>query len=86
MNGLPARHVETLRLICEGYTNAEIGRQMFVGEETIKSRVKVLLRHFGARNRWHLAALAVGTGMIEIRMRAAADSDGRARPRDATLV
>lgn len=64
---LPARHIETLRLICEGHTNAEIGVLMFVGEETIKSRVKVLLRHFGARNRWHLAALAIASRTVEVR-------------------
>lgn len=66
MTTLPERHVETLRLVCEGHTNAEIGVLMFVGEETIKSRIKLLLRHFGARNRWHLAALAIASGTVRV--------------------
>lgn len=61
---LPARYIETLRLIAEGYTNAEIGKALLVGEETIKSRVSVLLHVFSARNRWHLVALGIRSGVI----------------------
>jgi DNA-binding CsgD family transcriptional regulator len=61
---MPKRYHETLRLISEGHTNAEIGEIMFIGEETIKSRVKLLLKLFEARNRWHLVAIAMRRGVI----------------------
>lgn len=77
MTTLPARHVITLGLICEGYTNAQIARALLVGEETIKSRVKELLRLFGARNRAHLAAISIRAGIVETPRTGAAERDGR---------
>lgn len=61
---LAPRLRETLVLIAEGYTNSEIADRMLVGEETIKSRVKMLLRMFEARNRWHLVAIGIRSGVI----------------------
>lgn len=55
---LTAREVQVLKLVADGLTNAEIGRNLRVGEETIKSNVQTILRALGARNRWH----AVGCG------------------------
>lgn len=55
----------TLLLIAEGYENAEIAHKEGVGAETVKSRVKVLFRRYGARNRAHLVTLAFEGGDIE---------------------
>ncbi|MEU8442197.1 response regulator transcription factor [Streptomyces microflavus] len=41
---LSERETQVLRLVAEGCTNAEIGRQLFIGESTVKTH---LLRAFG---------------------------------------
>ncbi|MDX3505673.1 response regulator transcription factor [Streptomyces sp. ATCC51928] len=41
---LSERETQVLRLVAEGCTNAEIGRQLFIGESTVKTH---LLRVFG---------------------------------------
>ncbi len=41
--GLSARETEVLRLVARGMTNAEIGRQLYIGEATVKTH---LLRAF----------------------------------------
>ncbi|WP_277815326.1 response regulator transcription factor [Streptomyces sp. PRh5] len=41
---LSERETDVLRLVAEGCTNAEIGRRLFIGESTVKTR---LLRAFG---------------------------------------
>lgn len=50
---------ETLLLVCQGYTNREIAEARHYSEEATKDHVKRLLGMFGARNRTHLAAMAV---------------------------
>jgi DNA-binding NarL/FixJ family response regulator len=61
---LTPRMEEILPFVCRGYTNAEIGERVFASEETVKSYVKRLLDYFQARNRTHLAALAVESGYV----------------------
>jgi DNA-binding NarL/FixJ family response regulator len=41
---LSAREIEVLRLVGRGLSNAEIGRELFIGEATVKTH---LLRAFG---------------------------------------
>lgn len=45
--------------IANGMSDQEIADEMAVGKETVKTHVKDLLAAYGARNRAHLAALAV---------------------------
>ncbi len=63
---LTGREVEVLTLISSGFTNAEIGRRLFVGEETIKTHAQKILMKLEARNRAHAAALAVKRGLVEL--------------------
>lgn len=58
------RLLETLRLLCLGYSNREIAERVCFSEEAIKDHVKRLLALFGARRRAHLAALAVAEGYV----------------------
>lgn len=48
------RELEVALDICRGMTNAEIGRNLLIAEETVKSHVKHLFHKFKARNRAHL--------------------------------
>jgi DNA-binding CsgD family transcriptional regulator len=54
---LTVREREVLRLIAAGLTNGEIGRRLFISEETTKSHVKNLMRKLGVRNRAQAGAV-----------------------------
>jgi DNA-binding NarL/FixJ family response regulator len=61
---LTDRETEALRGIAAGRSNAEIGRDIGVSEDTVKSHVSTLLRKLGARNRFHVVALAYESGLL----------------------
>jgi DNA-binding NarL/FixJ family response regulator len=61
----PVMH-RTLVLICHGHTNDEIARRTFYSLDTVRDRTKALLAVFDARNRAHLAALAVAQGYVDM--------------------
>ena len=58
MNVTPAER-RVLDLLVEGRTNKEIASALWLTTETIKFHVTNLLRKNGARNRAHLAAMAI---------------------------
>jgi len=53
-----------LGLIAQGYSNKEIGNQMVLSENTIKSYIPDLLQKMGARNRVEAAMIAPKEGWI----------------------
>jgi DNA-binding CsgD family transcriptional regulator len=55
---LSERELQVLELTAEGLTNAEIGKVLFLSEETIKSHLRNVLAKLQARSRAH--AVAVG--------------------------
>lgn len=57
---LTAREVSVLDHLCRGLANKEIAIALSIAEATIKVNIRTLCRAFGARNRTHLALLAVG--------------------------
>lgn len=59
-----AQQVTILRLIAQGYSNKEIGVQMILSENTVKSYVQDLLQKMGARNRVDAAMIASKKGWI----------------------
>jgi DNA-binding NarL/FixJ family response regulator len=54
-----------LRLLAAGYTNTEIGEELFLAPKTIERQVATVTRKLGARNRSHAAALAVANKIVE---------------------
>lgn len=48
---LTPRQEEVLQLLLDGYTNKEIGRMLFLSEETVKNHVSSILRCFGVTTR-----------------------------------
>jgi len=60
----PAREIEVLQLISEGLVNREIGRMLFLSEETVKSHVRHLLAKLQARSRAHAVAVGFRRGLI----------------------
>lgn len=61
---LTPRETELLRLIADGFTNAEIAEKLFLGVETINSYRKNLLFKLNARNTAVLVKMAIEQKLI----------------------
>jgi DNA-binding NarL/FixJ family response regulator len=62
---LTARELDVFRLITRGYSNAEIGRELFISDTTVKTHVTRLLQKLELRDRAQAIVLAYQTGMFE---------------------
>ena len=60
---LTEREGEVLRLVAEARSNAEIARELYIGEATVKTHVSNVLQKLGARDRVHAAVLAHQHGL-----------------------
>ena len=56
VKSLTPRERFVLRLVCDGFTNREIGHQMFIAEPTARGHVNSILRKLDVRNRAAAAA------------------------------
>ena len=61
---LSDQELETLRLLCEGQTNAEIAAQMSVAESTVRTYINRMLEKTGYPNRNRLMVAAVGKRLV----------------------
>ncbi|MGZ8804761.1 MAG: response regulator [Microbacterium sp.] len=61
---LTDREAEVLRLVAQARSNAEIARELFIGEATVKTHVSNVLQKLGARDRVHAAVLAHQHGLV----------------------
>jgi DNA-binding NarL/FixJ family response regulator len=62
---LSKREMEVLRLIAEGYTNAEIADKLFASKRTIESHRQHLIEKTKARNTATLIKYAIQEGLID---------------------
>jgi DNA-binding NarL/FixJ family response regulator len=65
-DALTPAEIRVLRLIAEGYANKEIGAQLAISEETIKSQVRSILSKLNANDRTHAAMIGLKRGIIEL--------------------
>ena len=63
---LTSREIEILKRIARGNGNKEIGAQLSLTEETIKSHVKNILAKLGAHDRTHAVTIGLKRGIIEL--------------------
>ncbi|QSB07085.1 response regulator transcription factor [Natronoglycomyces albus] len=63
-SNLTTREMQVLRGMSEGKSNAEIGRDLFVSEDTVKTHARRMFRKLGARDRAHAVAEAFRAGIV----------------------
>jgi DNA-binding NarL/FixJ family response regulator len=62
---LTEREREVLVLIGQGLSNVEIGRELFIAEQTVKTHVGKVLAKIGARDRVQAVIFAYDSGLVE---------------------
>ena len=62
---LTTREMEVFALITRGLSNAEIGRELFISDTTVKTHVTRLLQKLDLRDRAQAIVLAYQTGLFE---------------------
>jgi DNA-binding NarL/FixJ family response regulator len=64
LGGLTEREVAVLRLIADGHDTAEVGRELYFSERTVKNIIHDVTTRFDLRNRAHAVAYAIRQGLI----------------------
>lgn len=59
------RELEVLQLMAKGMSNKQIGRELWIGEATVKTHVSHILRKMGTADRTQAALMAVRAGIVE---------------------
>lgn len=63
---LSARHLDILRCLANGLTDAQIGAQLGIAGGTVAAHLVEIYRRMGARNRPHAVALGFRRGLLTI--------------------
>jgi DNA-binding NarL/FixJ family response regulator len=61
---LSAREAQVLRLVAEGKTNADIGRELFIAEATVKTHLLRVFNKLDVADRTAAVTTAMGHGLI----------------------
>jgi len=76
---LTARETEIIRLVAAGQSNADIGRTLFLTENTVKTHLRRLSCKLGAADRAHAAILATRRRIVDPRTIQPVNTHRRAR-------
>lgn len=58
------RELEVLTLTAQGLTHGEVGRQLYITENTVRTHLRHTFAYLQARNSAHAVALALTAGLI----------------------
>jgi DNA-binding NarL/FixJ family response regulator len=62
---LTSREMDVYRLIASGLSNAEIGRELFISDTTVKTHVTRLLQKLRVRDRAQAIVIAFQSGLFD---------------------
>jgi len=65
LEDLSEREHEVFRLIARGLSNAEIGKELYISETTVKTHVTHILQKLDLRDRVQVVVLAYQSGLLE---------------------
>jgi DNA-binding NarL/FixJ family response regulator len=65
VQSLTERELDVLRLITRGYSNAEIGKELFISDTTVKTHVTRVLQKLEVRDRAQAIVLAYQCGLFD---------------------
>jgi DNA-binding NarL/FixJ family response regulator len=65
IDDLSEREQEVFRLIARGLSNAEIGKELYISETTVKTHVTHILQKLDLRDRVQAVVLAYQSGLVE---------------------
>lgn len=60
-----SQRMRCLVLAANGLTNAEIGKELWIGEESVKSHMRLIYEDLGAADRANAVAIALVRGLIQ---------------------
>ena len=63
-DALTERERQVLRLVAQGYSNKEIGRDLQIAEDTVKTHVKHILAKLGVQSRTQAVLSAMSQGLV----------------------
>lgn len=63
--GLSDREMEILQLLAEGMSNKDIGKELWISEQTVKTHVSHIFEKMGTKDRTETVAQALRTGLVE---------------------